>query len=49
MQIGSYTSRFSMPLENRSQMTGSKTAGTDKAKNDFLSHLSSPDDIQTVP
>ena len=49
MQIGSYTSRFSMPLENRSQMTGSKTAGTDKApaKNDFLSHFSSPDDIQT--
>ena len=50
MQIGSYMPRFSMPLENRSKINGAaKTDSTDKApeKEDFSSHFSGPDDIQT--
>lgn len=49
MYIRNYTPRFSMPLENRGQISGgSKSGGTDKApeKEDFLSHFSSPDDVK---
>ena len=49
MQIGSYTPRFSMPLERRTQTTGAtKAAGTDKAPvgEDFSSHFSGPDDVK---
>lgn len=47
MQIGSYTPRFSMPLEARSG--AATTAGTAKApaREDFSSHFSSPDDIKS--
>jgi len=48
MQIGSYTPLFSLPLEMRSQMTGTaKAASKNKApeKEDFSSHFSSPDDV----
>ena len=50
MQIGSYIPRYSMPLENRNQISGaSRTGDTDKAPvgEDFSSHFSGPDDIQT--
>ncbi len=46
MQIGSYTPRFSMPLEARSGAAGT-AAGKAPAKEDFSSHFSSPDDIKS--
>ena len=46
MQIGNYISHYSMPLENRNQISStSKSSNTEKE--DFSSHFSSPDDIQT--
>ena len=49
MQIGSYTPRYSMPLEYRNQISGTaKASGSDKAPagEDFSSHFSGPDDVK---